>query len=159
MRGQIPYFLVAALAVTTCLLVLAAHNSPTRLAASEPKGEATTANKLVGTWKLVSARYGGRESTLPKEATTLKHVTPTRYMWVTFDKDGQVTRTQGGPYVFDGGVLKSTPEYGLGREFEAIQGKQQLFKVKFDGNRWTQSGTLSTGTTLEEVWERVENQK
>ena len=131
MRGQIPYFLAAALAVTTCLLILAAHNSPTRLAASEPKGE----------------------------ATTLKHVTPTRYMWVTFDKDGQVTRTQGGPYVFDGGVLKSTPEYGLGREFEAIQGKQQLFKVKFDGNRWTQSGTLSTGTTLEEVWERVENQK
>jgi hypothetical protein len=80
-------------------------------------------------------------------------------MWVTFDKDGQVTRTQGGPYVFDGGKLKSTPEYGLGREFEAIKGKQQLFKVKFDGNRWTQSGTLSTGTTLEEVWERVENQK
>ena len=144
---------------TTCLLVLAAHNSPTRLAASEPKGEATTANKLVGTWKLVSARYGGRESTLPKEATTLKHVTPIHYMWVTFDKDGQVTRTQGGPYVFDGGVLKSTPEYGLGREFEAIKGKQQLFKVKFDGNRWTQSGTLSTGTTLEEVWERVENEK
>ena len=158
MRRQIPYFLVAALAVTTCLLMLAAHNAPTRLAASEPKGEATTANKLVGTWKLVSANYGGRESTLPKEATTLKHVTPTHYMWVTFDKDGQVTRTQGGPYVFDGGVLKSTPEYGLGREFEAIKEKQQLFKVKFDGNRWTQSGTLSTGTTLEEVWERVENQ-
>ena len=159
MRRQIPYFLVAALAVTTCLLMLAAHNAPTRLAASEPKGEARTANKLVGTWKLVSARYGGRESTLPKEATTLKHVTPTHYMWVTFDKDGQVTRTQGGSYVFDGGVLKSTPEYGLGREFEAIKGKQQLFKVKFDGNRWTQSGTLSTGTTLEEVWERVEKQR
>ena len=155
MTRQIPYSLVTALAVTTCLLILAAHNS----AASEPKGEATTANRLVGTWKLVSANYGGRESTLPKEATTLKHVTPMHYMWVTFDKDGQVTRTQGGPYMFDGGVLKSTPEYGLGREFEPIKGKQQLFKVKFDGNRWTQSGTLSTGTTLEEVWERVENQK
>jgi hypothetical protein len=159
MRGQIPYFLVAALTVTPCLLVLAAHNSPTRLAASKTKGEYTTANKLVGTWKLVSAKYGGRESRLPKEATTLKQVTPTHYMWVTFDKDGQVTRTQGGPYVFDGGVLKGTPEYGLGREFKPIKGKQQLFKVKFDGNRWTQNGTLSTGTTLEEVWERVENQK
>ena len=40
-----------------------------------------------------------------------------------------------------------------------VKGKQQLFKVKFDGNRWTQSGTLSTGTTLEEVWERVEKQR
>jgi hypothetical protein len=29
----------------------------------------------------------------------------------------------------------------------------------FDGNRWTQRGTLSIGTMLEEVWERVENQK
>jgi hypothetical protein len=157
MIRQIPYFLVAALAVTTCLLVLAAHNSPTRLAADEPKG--LTENKMLGTWKLVSGKYGGRESTLPKEATTLKHVTPTHYMWVTFDKDGEVTRTQGGPYVFDEGVLKSTPEYGLGREFEPIKGKQQLFKVKSDGNRWTQSGRLSTGTTLEEVWERVEKQK
>jgi hypothetical protein len=145
--------------VAVAVLALAAHYPPIRLAADEPKGEGAAANKLLGTWKLVSAKYGGRESTLPKEATTLKHVTPTHYMWVTFDKDGEVTRTQGGPYVFDGGVLKSTPEYGLGREFEPIKGKQQLFKVKFDGNRWTQSGTLSTGTTLEEVWERVENRK
>ena len=155
MRRQIPYLLVAALAVAQ--LILAAHNSPTRLAAGEPKGEGTTANKLVGTWKLVSAKYGGRVSTLPKEATTLKHVTPTHYMWVTFDKEGQVTRTQGGSYAFDGEVLKSIPEYGLGSEFEAIKGKQQSFKIKFEGNGWTQNGTLSTGTTLEEVWERVEN--
>jgi hypothetical protein len=41
-------------------------------------------------------------------------VTPTHYTWLTFDKDGQATRTQGGPYEFDGEVLKSTPEYGMG---------------------------------------------
>jgi hypothetical protein len=118
-----------------------------------------TANKLVGTWKLVSAKYGGRESTLPKDATTLKLVTPTHYTWVTFDKDGQVTRTGGGTYAFNGEDLKSTSEYGLDRNFEAIKGTRQSFKIKFEGNRWTQLGTLSTGTTLEEVWERVDNQK
>jgi hypothetical protein len=37
MRRRIPSFLVAALAVA--LLILAAHNSPTRLAADEPKDE------------------------------------------------------------------------------------------------------------------------
>jgi hypothetical protein len=159
MRREISYFLVAALAVATCLLILADHNSPTRLAASEPKGEATTANKLLGTWKLVSAKYGGRESTLPKEATTLKHVTPAHYTWLTFDKNGQAIRTQGGPYEFDGQVLKSTPEYGMGPGFEAIKGRVQSFEIKFAGDRFFQSGTLSTGTTLEEVWKRVETQK
>jgi hypothetical protein len=92
-------------------------------------------------------------------ATTLKHVTPTHYSWVTFDKDGKVTRVGGGTYAFDGEVLKSTPEYGLEPDFEAIKGKRQTFKIKFEGNRWTQSGTLSSGTTLEEVWERIENRK
>lgn len=145
-----------ALLVTTCLLILAAHDSSTRLVAGESTGEGKTANRLAGSWKLVSAKYGGRESTLPKVATTLKHVTPTHYTWVTIDKDGQVTRIGGGTYVFNGKLLESTPEYGLGPDFVAIKGKRQSFEIKFDGDRWTQSGTLSTGTTLEEVWERVE---
>jgi hypothetical protein len=139
---------------TTCLLVLATHNSPTRLAADEPKG--VTENKMLGTWKLVSAKYGGEESTLPKEATTLKHVTPTHYTWATYGTDGKVSRTQGGPYTFDGELLKSTPEYGLGPGFEAIKGKPQSFECKFEGNKFYQSGTLSTGLALEEFWEKVE---
>ena len=157
MRRRTPCFPVAAAAVA--VIALAAHDPPIRLAADEPKGEGATANKLLGTWKLVSAKYGGRESTLPKEATTLKHVTPTHYTWLTFDKDGQATRTQGGPYEFDGEVLKSTPEYGMGPGFEGIKGRVQSFKIKFEGDKFFQSGTLSTGTTLEEVWERVENRK
>ena len=52
-------------AAAVAVLALAAHDPPIRLAADEPKGEGATANKLLGTWKLVSAKYGGRESTLP----------------------------------------------------------------------------------------------
>jgi hypothetical protein len=147
------------LPVAVAVLALAAHYPPIRLAADEPKGGGAAANKLLGTWKLVSAKYGGRESTLPKQATTLKHVTPAHYTWLTFDKDGQATRTQGGPYEFDGEVLKSTPEYGMGPGFEAIKRKVQSFEIKFEGDRFFQSGTLSTGTTLEEVWERVYKQR
>jgi hypothetical protein len=153
MRRRTPCF-----AAAVAVIALAAHDPPIRLAADEPKGEGAAANKLLGTWKLVSAKYDGRESTLPKEATTLKHVTPTHYTWLTFGKDGQTTRTQGGPYEFDGEVLKSTPEYGMGPGFEAIKGKVQSFEIKFHGERFFQNGTLSTGTTLEEVWERVEKQ-
>lgn len=83
-------------------------------AADEPKDQGAAANELVGTWKLVSAKYGGREAQFPEGTTMLKHMTRTHYMWVTYDKDGQVIRTAGGPYTFKGGVLESTPEYGAG---------------------------------------------
>jgi hypothetical protein len=119
--------------------------------ADEPKAE----NKLIGTWKLVSAKYGGQESSLPQDSTTLKHITPTHYMWASYDKDGKVYRSAGGPYTLNGEVMESTPEYGLG-DFEAIKGKRQTYKCKVEGNKWYQSGTLSTGQPLEEVWERVE---
>ena len=124
-------------------------------AAAQPKDKAA-ANKLVGTWKLISAKYGGEESALPKDSTTLKHMTPTHYMWVSYNNDGEIFHTGGGPYTFDGTTLKSTPEFGLGADFDAIKGKMQMYQCKIEGNRWHQSGTLSNGTSLEEVWERVE---
>jgi hypothetical protein len=143
---------VKILVTATCLLVVAGH----RLQADEPKDKGDAAAKLVGTWKLVSAKYGGVENDLPTRATTLKHMTSTHYSWATYGMDGQVTRTAGGPYTFNGEVLESIPEYGVGADFEAIKGKRQSYKCKVEGNRWYQSGTLSNGTTLEEVWERVE---
>ena len=60
MRRRTPCF-----APAVAVLALAAHDPPICLAADEPKGEGATANKLLGTWNLVSAKYGGRESTLP----------------------------------------------------------------------------------------------
>jgi hypothetical protein len=138
------------------LLTLAGLISSSRLAADETKGEDAAAGKLVGTWKLVSAKYGGRESDLPNLLTTLKHMTPAQYMWVSYDKDGKVIRTAGGPYTFKGETMESTPEYGMSADFEVIRGKRQSYTVKVEGRRLFQSGTLSNGMTLEEVWERVE---
>jgi hypothetical protein len=111
---------------------------------------------LVGTWKLVSAKYGGQESPLAKDFTTLKHFTPTHSMWVSFDKTGKVTRTGGGPYSFDGKTLEDTPAYGLGADFDVVHAKRQTFDCKVEGKRLYQKGTLSNGRTLEEVWELVE---
>ena len=144
------------LIVMTCLSVLAGLSPTARLAADEPKDKGAATETLVGTWKLVSAKYGGRESSLPNDATTLKHMTPAQYMWVSYDKDGQVFRTAGGSYTYKGGVLESTPEYGMGSDFEAIRGKPQSYECRVEGDKWHQSGKLSNGTALEEVWERVE---
>jgi hypothetical protein len=110
---------------------------------------------LVGTWKLISAVFNGQQSTLATNSTTLKHFTPTHFMWVSFDKSGKVTRTGGGPYSFNGKTLEETPAYGLGGDFNVVNAKRQTFECKLEGKRLYQSGALSNGTTLEEVWELV----
>ena len=123
--------------------------------ADEPKGVAKAQSELVGTWKLVSARYGGREHKFPAGTTTLKHVTPTQFMWASYDADGRVTRAAGGGYTLAGEDYVETPEYGLSADFEVIRAKPQSFQSEVDGPRWHHVGELSNGLTMVEVWERV----
>ena len=133
-------------------LVLAATNA----VAEEPKSDAKAANKLVGTWKLISAKYGEMEQKFPEGVTMVKHVTPTQFMWATYDKDGTVTRAAGGAYTLDGDNYVETPEYGISDDFQLIKGKAQTFKCKVEANKWHHDGKLSNGLTIEEVWERME---
>jgi hypothetical protein len=144
--------------ITTRLLaavvVLAVTAAAARVA--EPKAEAKADCPLVGTWKLVSAKYGGEASKLPTESTTLKHVTPTQFTWLSYDKDGKVSRAAGGSYTVKGDVYEETPEYGISSDFDLIKGKAHAFTWKVEGGKWYHTGKLSSGLTIEEVWERVE---
>jgi hypothetical protein len=141
--------------VTFLLLSIAFVVAATHTAAEE-KGDANKQNKLVGTWKLTSAKYGGEEIKFPEGATMIKHVTPTQFMWATYDKDGTVFRAAGGGYTLKGDVYEETPEYGMSAAFQVVKGKAQTFKWKVEGNTWYHNGKLSNGLTIEEVWERVE---
>ena len=69
--------------VSRCLAVVVMLAVATAAARSD---DTKADNKLVGTWKLISAKYNGNESNLPETATTLKHITPTQMMWVSYDK-------------------------------------------------------------------------
>ncbi len=133
---------------------------PTCTAADEPeKAEAKPDNELVGTWKLVSAKYNGQENTLPEGITMLKHVTTAQFMWAIYDKDGKIESALGGPYTLKGDKYDETPEYGLADTLESLKdlkGKAQSFTWKVKGNKWYHDGKLSSGVTIEEVWERVE---
>jgi hypothetical protein len=125
-------------------------------AADEPKGDAKADNKLIGTWKLVSAKYGGKESKLPEGTTALKHITPTQMMWLSYDKDGKMTRAAGGSYTLKADDFTDTPEYGMGNDFDVVKGMTHAFKCKVVGNKWLYTGKLASGLEIEEVWERVE---
>jgi hypothetical protein len=145
--GIMPHLLAAVVSLTA---------SATPALADEPKGGAPAQNALVGTWKLVAAKYGGKEHKFPEGTTTLKHVTPSQFMWASYDTDGKIWRSAGGGYTIRETVYEETPEYGMSSDFGVIKGKAQTFMWKLDGNKWLHTGKLSNGLTIDEVWERVE---
>jgi hypothetical protein len=124
--------------------------------AEEPKVGAKDDRKLVGTWKLVSAKWGGKERQFDG-ITVLKHVTPAQFIWVRYDKEGIVKHSMGGGYTLQGEDYVETTDYGTtSGDFSVMRGKAHTFKVKVDGNKLHQQGKLNGGLTIEEVWERVE---
>ena len=143
---------IACVAFAVLFAVAATH-----ALSEEPKSATKNENKLVGTWKLVSAKHGGNKFEIPEGNTHVKHVTPVQFMWAWYDKDGKVTSALGGSYTLKGEAYEEVPEYGVGEGLlETLKGKTQSFKWKIEGNKWHHTGTLSSGLTIEEVWERVE---
>jgi hypothetical protein len=145
------------MAVLVSLIAVAAFTSGRSTASDPKKAEGKTENKLVGTWKMVRARYGGVEYKIPEGTTEFKHVTPAHFMLAAIDKDGIVRAAIGGPYILKGEKYEEMPEYGLSEVFTNIKGKPQSFECKVEGNKWYHNGTVTNGLTIEEVWERVEN--
>jgi hypothetical protein len=113
-------------------------------------------DRLVGTWKLASAKYGGQPFAFPEDFTTLKVVTPGRYVVVIYNKEGKVARAAGGRYTLDGDKYEETPEFSTTENFDAIKGKPQTFKCRLDGDKWHHNGTMTSGMVVEEVWERAD---
>ena len=141
---------VLSLTVSVWFIVIATH-----AVAEEPKKETKAENQLVGTWRLVSAKYNGEEFKIPEGQTMLKHVTPTQFIWVWYDKDGKITTAAGGACDIRGNEYEEVPEYGLGEAFQGIKGSKQSFTWKIEKNKWHHSGKLSIGVTVDEIWEPV----
>ena len=113
--------------------------------ATEDGGKEAAEQRVIGTWKLVSAKYGDQALDLATLGTTLKHVTPTGFMWLSYDATTRVvSRTAGGTYTLKGDKYEETPQYGLGGDFDTIRDKVQAFKLRIEGDTWHHDGALRT---------------
>jgi hypothetical protein len=150
MRRSIPQVLISLALVTVCGLVIAAAREP------------DSGNRLVGTWRMVSFKYGDAAQSSPAPADTvhLKHVTPTHFTVVSYDaRTRQVTRVGGGSYSLQGRSYKEQVEYALSDSFNNLLRKEQSFTWELKDDRWIHSGSLSSGLKIEEVWERVQGRQ
>ncbi len=121
----------------------------------EKTSSVNQANKILGTWELVSYKYGeGKETVYPAELKAIKLITPTHFTWIHYrTKDNIVYDSAGGAYVFDGVNYTENVDYG-GRGMVPWFGKSQ-FKIKIEGNQMFLSGTLADGYKIEEVWKKL----
>lgn len=111
----------------------------------------------LGTWKLVSTKYGDATEFMKRgdAAQRIKHITATHFTWIEVITDSKTIQTgAGGKYTMEGTTYTETIDYA-GEGMEAFVGKPQKFTVKVEGDKLHQSGELSNGLKIEEVWERM----
>jgi hypothetical protein len=111
--------------------------------------------RIVGTWKLVSTKYGeAKEHTpYPGGSVRLKIINPTHFVWLE-NSNGSIQSGAGGRYTLAGSAYTETIDFA-GSGMEEYAGKPQKFTVRVEGDKLMQSGELSNGFKIEEVWERV----
>ena len=139
----------AAMAALAMLALFATAPAP----ADDPRP--ADKDKLVGTWRLISSSYNGRDFSFPEGVTVVKHVTPTHFATFIYDEDGKISRAARGRYELDGDTYKETPEYGTSQNFGEIRSKVQSFRCRLDGDIWHHEGELSSGLRLHETYQRA----
>ena len=155
------------LKITTCvflffsisgLLVTAYRNPVTASPTPKDANDNELREKLVGSWKIVSASFDGHPSELHRTSITIKHITPVHIIWIGYQpEDRRLFRSAGGSWTITEGRYTETMRYGIGENFKQDSfGKSFAFDCRFEGDRWIQSGKMPNGVFLEEIWQRVQ---
>jgi opacity protein-like surface antigen len=117
------------------------------------------ATKLIGSWRLIKAIYGGKPLNF-NGAVKIKNVTDSQFMWFAHKEGSRiVTDLGGGPYSVKGDTYTERLDYGLGADFKVVQGHAIPLKWKLDGNTWHITGTLNNGLLIEEDWQKLQPQQ
>lgn len=120
------------------------------LAWSQTKDSRASRNQLDGTWELVSGQQ------LPKGTVDIKIISGDHFIFVAYDSEtGKTLYTGGGTYALNGSSYTEHMDFASDAIPAGLVGKYQSFTVKWDRDTFTQTGTLSNGKALSEVWKRV----
>lgn len=137
--------IVAAMSVLGTGLCLLGEQTPQDLE-KEP-------NPLLGTWELVSYKYGDQGAFIgfPKNLHRIKMLTETHYVWFQFETTvRQIHNGGGGSYTFVEDTLTESTDFGLG-EMAHYLGTKHAFTIRMEGDTLHQSGALSTGLKIQEI--------
>jgi hypothetical protein len=114
-------------------------------------------NSPLGTWQLVSTKYGDATefTDYPPERRRIKMITATHFTWVDYAVDTRKVGTMaGGTYTLKGNAYTETIEFA-GDGMDSYAGQKQIMTITVDGDKLFQSGQLSSGLKIEENWRRV----
>jgi len=132
------------------LLVSAIAFAAVSLARSQTRGSRSMKRQLDGTWELVSGQQ------LPKGARGIKIISGGHFIFVAYDTEkGRPLYTGGGTYSLNGSSYTEHIDFANDEIADGVVGKDQQFTVNVDGDTFSQSGTLSNGNRLSEIWKRI----
>lgn len=142
-----------------------------------PQGE-NKATELIGTWELISYREEDDSIRLepPGFFGYIKHITPTHFNWVFFNKEGdEVFAEGGGRYVLNGDTYTEFIEYRYpkgDREGVVVPhaGTVLPFSMKIEDGLWYHTGyvkkaetdpasgeqVIVDSTKIDEIWKRID---
>jgi len=120
------------------------------LARSQTTGGHAKKTQLDGVWELVSGQP------LPKGARDIKVILGGHFIFAAYDVEtGKPLYTAGGTCILNGSSYTEHMDFASDVIAAGLVGKDQQFTVKLDGDTFTQTGTLSNGKLLSEVWTRA----
>jgi hypothetical protein len=117
---------------------------------TDKKESPAMTSQLDGTWELLSGQP------LPEGARDIKILSRGHFIFAAYDTaTGKPLYTAGGTYVLSGSSYTEHMDFASDKIATGLVGKDQSFTVKLDGDTFTQTGTLTNGKPLSEVWKRL----
>jgi RNA polymerase sigma factor (sigma-70 family) len=105
--------------------------------------------ELLGTWESV------QPAGTPKMIRCVKHITPTHWTWVLYDRDAKVAlSTAGGTWTLKGDKYEETNEFSS-EDMKHARGKAFAFSFKIEGDKWHVKSGPELEIVVDEDWVRV----
>ena len=105
--------------------------------------------ELPSTWETAS------HADILKEMRFIKHVTPTHFTWVLYDREKKaIEGVTGGTWSLKDGKYEESIDFASDN-VQQLRGKAFRFTIDLNGDRWDHKGEPGSEIEVDEVWTRV----